>query len=175
MTATTDKAAADLLRHAADTITEFASGTTPGSWNGHLSSEGLGYGEVSGGPWANGYRMGTVMRWCEEAVTEYGGEPTLADLRWLCLMSPHIADPLIAWLRGTADALDHYPAMGAGPDSTFGRIIRDPGQPPAYRFATESVTAAIAFARALLDEDHRAALVTVVTTDQEDAMPERAR
>lgn len=162
MNAKTDPAA--LLRRAADTITEFAADATPGSWNGHLSTGGPGYGEVSGGPWENGYRMGIVMRWCEEAVEEYGGEPSLGDLRWLCLMSPHIADPLVAWLRGAADTVEHYPAMADGPDSTFGRIVRSPDQPAAYRLAADSVAAAIAFAQSIFDEDTPSVVVACVET-----------
>lgn len=156
---TTDPAA--LLRRAADTITEFATGTTPGSWNGFVSSEGPGYGEVSGGPWENGYRMGSVMRWCEETVTEYGGEPSQADLSWLCLMSPHIAPALIAWLRAEAEAV-----------GVKQRAVEDVTHPSFVGHLDRHHGHALAFARALLDEDHPAAVAAGV---QRDAMPERAQ
>lgn len=103
--------AAALLRHAADLVDEVARNATPGSWNGHTPTEALPSGVVYGGPWEHGYRTGTVMAWCEEAVTEYGGEPSTADLEWLCLMSPHIAAPLAAWLRAEADRGPTGPAL----------------------------------------------------------------
>jgi hypothetical protein len=123
---------ADLLRRAADLIEDFAKDTTPGSWNGFLSTDGPGFGAVYGGPFENGYRMGNVMGWPEEVAEEYGGEPSSADMRWLCLMAPHLAEPLAAWLRAEADAGEMRIAMRV---ASFG-----------------TAKAAVAFAKAILDE-----------------------
>lgn len=120
---------AELLRRAADVIESFAAEATPGSWNGHVSADGPHYGAVYGGPWENGYRMGNVMGWSEETVEEYGGEPSSADLRWLCLMSPHVAAPLVAWLRGEAASWDApgvttvYPAACAFARAVLGEEL----------------------------------------------------
>jgi hypothetical protein len=118
---------ADLLRRAANLIDEFAKDTTPGSWNGH-TSEHVGYGAVYGGPFENGYRMGSVMGWSEETCEEYGGEPSSADLRWLCLMSPQIAGPLAAWLRDAADESDQYARLPFAAVDVARAILGEPAE-----------------------------------------------
>jgi hypothetical protein len=138
---------ADQLRRAADLIDEFAAGTTPGPWNGHRSDDGPGYGEIAGGPFEHGYRLGTVTRW-DGDTSDAMMEPSSADLRWMCLMSPHVAAPIAAWLRTATEAVDQYPGM-VEPDGVYAHIARDDTHPPAYRAAFDTVTAALAFARAL--------------------------
>lgn len=139
---------ADLLRRAADVVEEFAKGATEGPWNGHTSDR-VGYAAVYGGPFENGYRMGSVMGWSEEVVEEYGGEPSAEDLRWLCLMSPHLAGPLAAWFRAAAAAADSYPHT----DGVHARIMRSQDQPAAYRHTLEFIEHASAAARAILGEE----------------------
>jgi hypothetical protein len=90
---------ADRLRRAADLVEQCAEGTTPAPWSGYVHD---GRGEMFAGPAENGYLTGSVMQFCEEAVEEYGGMPSEADMRWMSLMHPGVAEPLTLWLRSEA-------------------------------------------------------------------------
>jgi hypothetical protein len=107
---------ADIMTKAADLIEKHLDGTTPGSWAGYLTDHA---GEVFAGPWQDGYRTGSVMSWCEETLTEYGGQPSQADLAWLCLMHPLIGPPLVALLRDGATE-----AMEIGPNWRLTEVAR---------------------------------------------------
>lgn len=97
----TTETSAELLFRAADMIEAFATGASPGPWNGYITNE---QGELFCGPRVDGYLTDTVMAWPEEGITEYGGQPSWKDLAWIALMK-RIAAPLATWLRNESEMI----------------------------------------------------------------------
>jgi hypothetical protein len=98
------------LRAAATRIREFAEGTTPADgdpsgWLGHADEE-TGHTFIFGGPVKDGYRTGTVFEFKDELDCEECNRPSPADLNWMWLMSPQLAEPLAEWLEHEAYMAD---------------------------------------------------------------------
>jgi hypothetical protein len=94
------------LRRAATRIREFAEGTTPADgdpsgWLGH-ANEDTGHAFIFGGPAEDGYRTGVVFEFRDEMDCENCVRPSAADLCWMWLMSPNLAEPLAQWLEHEA-------------------------------------------------------------------------
>lgn len=132
-----DLPAADVLRYAATRLAKLAEAATPNVCPEFVYSA-----------------VRHIARNCDEIGCDHGTHETwdrYGDSPWISAMGAQTAPPLVAWLRSAAEAVDHYPAMADGIDSTFGRICLDGNQPMAYRTALESVTAALVFARLILE------------------------
>lgn len=97
---------AEELRDAAARIRDFAKDTTPADaypsgWLGH-ADEQTGHAFIFGGPVQDGYRTGTVFEFRHKDDCDACVRPSSADLNWIWLMSPELADPLAKWLEAVA-------------------------------------------------------------------------
>lgn len=135
---------ADLLRKAADRLDSYAAPLVDERWDYDKFSDDE--------PWVvlldqdfDGDDIPTVATLGRECIDRDRGG-------WIAKMGPQVAGPLSQWLRTAADAVDRYPGMADGPDSAFVRLMLDSAQPPAYRYTTEFVQAALTFAGTVLSE-----------------------
>lgn len=108
---------AEELRDAAVRIRDFAKDTTPADaypsgWLGH-ADEKTGHAFIFGGPTEDGYRTGVVFEFRPETECACV-PPSAADLNWMWLMSPELADPFAKWLEAVAagwqQSIDLYPS-----------------------------------------------------------------
>lgn len=144
---------AEELRAAAARLREFAKDTTPADgdpsgWLGTVNDDtGVAY--IYGGPTDTaGYRTGVVFEFEDDLDCECV-RPSMADLNWMWLMSPLLAEPLAAWLEATAadmDAWEHGVVEGSASRKVH------PGSPLGFGLMKprEDWTAALAVARVIL-------------------------
>lgn len=105
------------LHAAAARVRQFAKGTTPADgdpsgWLGHANEE-TGHTFIFGGPTKDGYRTGVVFEFKDELDCEECHRPSTADLDWMWLMCPLLAEPIAALFDSAAEFLDG--AVGTPP------------------------------------------------------------
>lgn len=140
---------AEELRAAATRLREAAKDTTPtdGNPSGWLGSvnETSGAAFIYGGPAEDGYRTGVVFEFKDALDCEECTRPSAADLDWMWLMCPLLAEPLAAWLEVVADEMKGRGAVEGSASKTV--------HPVNFMFGLEAPrddwTAALATARAI--------------------------
>ena len=122
---------AELLRRAGTKLRETAAKATPGPWE-HTSTDDNGIRPlwIIGAPEVPGDGMSSrdVLFFTEEMamaisdITEPEGVVTHADLEWIALANPALAEPLAAWLESDAGLIDDMTAAGFGDDILAARF-----------------------------------------------------
>jgi hypothetical protein len=121
---------AEELRAVARRIREFAENTTPADgdpsgWLGTVNAD-TGAAFIYGGPTdPAGYRTGIVFEFKDELDCEECTRPSMADLNWMWLMCPLLAEPLVAWLDAVAGGWEQSSSLFPGGAKT--RFDNHPG------------------------------------------------
>lgn len=153
---------ADLLRRAAAKVRESATSATPGPWQWktwrcpaeeggphHVNCPGIDEltHEFEPGPQGWPVHPANVVK-----VSHSDWPASSADRAWIALMSPALAEPLAAWLEAEASCVETQESVGENVPKMLDELAGEPMDSELRVFISTTPTA-VAFARALLDEE----------------------